>query len=304
MALRRPCRAFHTEKSLDGVKRFPEKQKRAKIELKRFTPAWSASSRRLRDKSRSEPGLLASHTGEEPADKVWIGLLGRVEADAPTSTYNANHMQLEVVQRGHTARQHSLRRGLALEFFTVGWNVLEAAVGIAAGLTAGSVALIGFALDSVVEASSGGILIWRLRTEDQGTRSAEEAERRAIRLVGVAFLALAVYVGGRAAVDLVTQSRPNESISGIVLAAVSLIVMPVLAWRKRLVARELDSRALQADSTQTTLCTYLSAFLLVGLVTNAAFGWWWADPVAGLAIAGFAAKEGRELWTAKDLCCR
>jgi divalent metal cation (Fe/Co/Zn/Cd) transporter len=169
---------------------------------------------------------------------------------------------------------------------------------------AGSVALVGFGLDSIVEASSGSILIWRLRTEERGTRSAEEVERKAIRLVAVAFLALAAYVGSRAVWDLVFRSRPEESVPGIVLAVVSLIVMPLLAWRKRIVARELDSRALQADSTQTTLCTYLSAFLLVGLVTNALFGWWWADPVAGLGIAAFAAKEGRELRTADDLCCR
>jgi divalent metal cation (Fe/Co/Zn/Cd) transporter len=202
------------------------------------------------------------------------------------------------------ARKRSLRRGLLLEYFTVGWNLLEAVVGLAAGFVAGSVALVGFALDSIVEASSGSVLIWRLRSEDRGTRTAEEAERKAIRLVGVAFLALAAYVGGRAILDLVTRSRPDESVPGIVLAIVSLIVMPVLAWRKRRVARELDSRALQADSTQTTICTYLSAFLLVGLVTNAMFGWWWADPLAGFAIAGFAAREGRELWTAQDLCCR
>jgi divalent metal cation (Fe/Co/Zn/Cd) transporter len=201
-------------------------------------------------------------------------------------------------------RSRSLRRGLLLEYFTVGWNLLEAVVGLAAGFIAGSVALVGFALDSIVEASSGSILIWRLRSEERGTRTAEEAERRAIRLVAVAFYALAAYVGGRAIFDLLSRSRPEESLPGIVLAIVSLIVMPVLAWRKRVVARELDSRALQADSTQTTLCTYLSAFLLIGLVTNALLGWWWADPIAGLAIAVFAAKEGQELWTAEDLCCR
>jgi divalent metal cation (Fe/Co/Zn/Cd) transporter len=201
-------------------------------------------------------------------------------------------------------RRTSLRKGLILEYVTVGYNLLEAAVGLALGLAAGSVALVGFALDSVVEASSGSILIWRLRTEETGTRTAEEAETKAIRLVAVAFLALALYVAARAAYDLATQSRPEESLPGIVLAVVSLVVMPMLAWRKRVIARQLHSRALQADSTQTTLCTYLSGFLLVGLVTNAQFGWWWADPIAGLAIAGFALKEGLELWTAKDLCCR
>lgn len=201
-------------------------------------------------------------------------------------------------------RQANLRKGLLLEYFTVGWNVVEAGVGLVAGTLAGSVALVGFALDSLVEASSGSILIWRLRAEQGGNRSAEEAERRAIRLVAVAFLALAAYVGSRAIYDLAVQSRPDESPVGVGLALVSLVVMPILATSKTRVARSLDSRALQADSTQTTLCTYLSAFLLVGLTTNALFGWWWADPLAGIAIAVFAANEGRELWTAEDLCCR
>jgi divalent metal cation (Fe/Co/Zn/Cd) transporter len=201
-------------------------------------------------------------------------------------------------------RRASLRRGLHLEFFTVGWNVLEAVVGLAAGMAAGSVALVGFALDSIVEASSGSILIWRLRSESAGTRTAEEVERKAIRLVAVAFSALAVYVGTRAVADLVMESPSEESAVGIGLAVVSLVVMPLLARRKRIVAHELDSRALQADSTQTTLCTFLSAFLLVGLTANAAFGWWWADPIAALAIALFAVKEARELWTTQDLCCR
>lgn len=203
-----------------------------------------------------------------------------------------------------TTRSSSIKHGLWLEYFTVAWNVLEAVVGLAAGFAAGSVALVGFALDSVVEASSGTILIWRLRSEASGRHSAEDVERRAIRLVSWAFLALGVYVGLRSAFDLLTGARPEETIPGIVLAVVSLMVMPVLAWRKRLVARVLDSRALQADSTQTNLCTYLSAFLLVGLLANSWFGWWWADPLAGLTIAGFALKEGWELRNSKDLCCR
>lgn len=201
-------------------------------------------------------------------------------------------------------RRRSLRRGLVLEYFTIGWNLVEAVVGLTFGILAGSVALVGFALDSVVEASSGGVLVWRLKGEERGRHAAEELERRAIKLVAIAFLALAAYVGGRAVFDLFGAARPEESPVGIGLAIVSLIVMPVLAWRKRSVARELDSRALQADSTQTLLCTYLSAILLIGLVANALFGWWWADPIAGLGIAAFAAKEGRELWRTEDLCCR
>jgi divalent metal cation (Fe/Co/Zn/Cd) transporter len=201
-------------------------------------------------------------------------------------------------------RSRSLQRGLWLEYFTLTWNLIEAVVGMVAGIAAGSVALVGFALDSLIESSSAGILIWRLRAEDRGGRAAEDVEQRAIRLVAVAFFALAAYVGVRSMSDLLGGSEPEESAVGIGLAIVSLVVMPVLAWRKNRVARELDSRALQADSTQTSLCTYLSAFLLIGLVTNAQFRWWWADPAAGLAIAAFAAKEGRELWTAEDLCCR
>lgn len=201
-------------------------------------------------------------------------------------------------------RQDHLRRGLRLEYFTVAWNVLEAVVGLTAGFVSGSVALVAFALDSIVEASSGGILVWRLRAEANQGRASEEVERKAIRLVAWAFFALATYVGIRSLSDLILGSTPEQSMPGIILAVVSLVVMPVLARQKNKVARQLDSRALQADSTQTSLCTYLSAFLLVGLVVNASLGWWWADPVAGLAIAAFAAKEGRELWTAKDLCCR
>lgn len=197
-------------------------------------------------------------------------------------------------------RDGLLARGLRLEYFTVAWNVAEAAVGIAAGVAAGSLALVGFGLDSVVEASSASVLIWRLRVEASGRRDAEEVERKALLLVAGAFVALAVYVGLRAVLDLVGESRPEESIPGIGLAVVSLVVMPVLAFRKRAVARALGSRALEADATQTLLCMYLSAFLLVGLGANAAFGWWWADPLAGIAIAVWALKEAWELWEGED----
>ena len=201
-------------------------------------------------------------------------------------------------------RQASLRKGLSLEYFSLAWNLLEVLVGMIAGVAANSVALVGFALDSGVESSSAAILIWRLRAEGNGARTAEEVERKAIRMVAIAFLALAAYVGTRASVDLLLRSEPDESVAGIILAMVSLVVMPWLAWRKRIVARQLDSGSLQADSKQTSLCTYLSAFLLIGLVLNASFGWYWADPLAALAIAALAAKEGWELLTAEDLCCR
>lgn len=208
----------------------------------------------------------------------------------------------------HHADQHPehraavLREASKLEYFSLAWNVVETVVGMVAGLAAGSVALIGFALDSVVESSSASVLIWRIRAERHGKRTSDEAERRAVRLVAVAFFALAAYVGLQASWDLIQRRAPEESIIGIALAAGSLIVMPILAHRKRRAALRMDSLAMQADASQTSLCTYISAFLLVGLGANALFGWWWADPVAGLGIAALAANEGRELWTTEDFC--
>ncbi len=199
-------------------------------------------------------------------------------------------------------RADLLGKALRLEYFSLIWNILETAVGIVAGVAAGSVALIGFALDSVVESSSASVMIWRLRNEGSAKWDIESIERRAVRLIAAAFWALAAYIGVKAIIDLVGQNRPEESSVGIALAMVSLIVMPVLSSRKRIAARGLDSRAMHADSSQTSLCTYISAFLLVGLGANALLGWWWADPVAGLGIAMLAAKEGHELWTTEDFC--
>ena len=207
------------------------------------------------------------------------------------------------VQRTDSARPQQLKRALLLEYLSFSWNVLETVVGFIAGIAAGSIALVGFALDSVAEASSASILIWRLRSEQKHASRAEEVERKAIRMVALAFLGLGAYVGGRAVYDLATRAQPEESTIGIVLAVVSLVVMPVLAKLKRKSARELDSRSLQADAKQTTLCTYISAFLLIGLLANSLFGWWWADPVAGLAIATLAIREGVELWRTEDFCC-
>jgi divalent metal cation (Fe/Co/Zn/Cd) transporter len=208
----------------------------------------------------------------------------------------------DVLQRDG-GRSAGLRRGARLEILSLAYNILEAVVGLTAGAAARSVALIGFGLDSVVEASSAVILLWRFRTEGRGMRSAEEAERRAVRLVAAAFFLLAAYVGGRSAWDLVAASSPEASPVGIALAFASVVVMPVLAWRKRRLATELGSRSLQADSRQTTLCTYLSAVVLAGLVASSLLGWWWADPVAGLLISAIAVREGLELWRTEDLCC-
>ncbi len=185
-------------------------------------------------------------------------------------------------------RSGHLRRGRALEYLTLGWNLVEAVVAITAGALAGSSALLGFGIDSVIESSSGAVLLWRLRVGPEG----EEREQMALRLVGVSFLALAVYVGWESGATLWRREPPDESLVGIVLAAVSLVVMPVLARAKRRVAGDLGSRALEADSRQTDLCAVLSAILLAGLVLNAWLGWWWADPLAGLAMVPVIALEG------------
>ncbi len=184
----------------------------------------------------------------------------------------------------------NVRRGRRLEYLTIAWNSLEAVASIGAGLLAGSIALVGFGVDSVIETSSGAILLWRLRDGERG----EARERIALKLVGIGFLLLAAYVAFDAVKSLLMREPPEASYIGIGIAAVSLIVMPLLARAKRQVAVQLNSRAMQADSRQTDLCAYLSAILLAGLVLNALFGLWWADPVAGLVMTPIIAKEGIE----------
>lgn len=184
------------------------------------------------------------------------------------------------------------RRALHLEYFTVGWNVVEAAVALAAGIASSSIALVGFGLDSIIETSSGVALLWRFK---QQSLSEHRAESRAVGFVGITFLALAAYVGVEAGRDLWLRRVPEFSLPGLILAILSLIVMPVLGVAKRRLARRLQSRALAADGLETLLCAYLSATLLVGLALNGALGWWWADPVAALAIAAFMVREGIEI---------
>ncbi|MEZ5372922.1 MAG: cation transporter [Microthrixaceae bacterium] len=188
------------------------------------------------------------------------------------------------------------RWAVGLAWATVAWNLVEAVVAIIAGSVAGSVALVSFGLDSTIEVASALVIIWQFAGVD------DQRERRALRLIGMSFFALALYVGLRAVVDLVAGNEPESSTAGIILAIVSLIVMPTLAYAKRRVGRSLGSVSVTADSKQTLLCTYLSAILLAGLLLNATVGWWWADPVAALAIAGLAAREGREAWNG-DACC-
>jgi divalent metal cation (Fe/Co/Zn/Cd) transporter len=194
-------------------------------------------------------------------------------------------------------RQRLGRRARALALTSVVYNVLEAVVAISAGLVAGSVALVGFGLDSTVEVSSGLIVLWQF-----GHRLPESRERAALRLMAVSFFALAAYVGVESLRALLGGHDPDPSSVGIGLAAVSLLVMPFLSWAQRRTGRALGSDAVVADSTQTLLCTYLSAALLVGLALNATLGWSWADPVVGLVIAAVALREGVEAWRGEGCC--
>ena len=187
-------------------------------------------------------------------------------------------------------RKEHLRHGRKLEYFTIGWNVVEAGVAIGAGWFAGSIALVGFGVDSLIESLSGSVLLWRLFSPAHE----ESREKIALKLVGISFLILAVYVAFDAVKALLIHEAPHTSLVGIVLAVLSLIVMPLLARAKRLSASNLESRAMKADSRQTDLCAYLSAILLGGLALNAVFGWWWADPVAALIMVPIIAREGFE----------
>ena len=194
------------------------------------------------------------------------------------------------------ARTALLQSGLRLEAFTVTWNVVEAVVAIGAGIASGSVALVGFGLDSVIETIAATALYQRLRAELRGAsdEEAETQERRALKIVGYTFFALAAYIVFEAGSALWSQERPSESTLGIGLAVLSLLVMPFLAFRKLSVGRALESRALIADAKETFACSYLSVALLFGLGLNALFGIWWADPVAALLMVPWVLNEGRE----------
>jgi divalent metal cation (Fe/Co/Zn/Cd) transporter len=182
-------------------------------------------------------------------------------------------------------------RGRRLEYFTIAWNGLEAAVALVSGLLAGSIALVGFGLDSVIETISAGILLWRLRAEDHPLQR-ERTERTARRLVGICFLALAVYVAVESLRALWTKAQPERSIPGILIALAAVVVMPLLGRAKRRVAVQMGSGALHADSRQADFCAYLSAILLAGLLLHMVLGWWWADPVAALVMTPIIAREG------------
>jgi divalent metal cation (Fe/Co/Zn/Cd) transporter len=189
------------------------------------------------------------------------------------------------------------RRAQLLAGVSVTYNLFEAVIAVTAGLVAGSVALVGFGLDSLVEVSSGLIILWQFRH-----RLPESRERHALRLMAFSFFALAAYVTFESLRALVSGHDPDSSPVGIGLAIASLLVMPFLSWTQRRTGKALGSHAVVADSTQTLLCTYLSAVLLVGLLLNATVGWSWADPLAGLVIAAVAVREGREAWRGEGCC--
>ena len=189
------------------------------------------------------------------------------------------------------------RRAQLLAGASVSYNLVEGVIAVAAGLVAGSVALIGFGLDSAIEVSSGLIILWQFRH-----RLPQSREQHALRLIAVSFLVLAAYVSFESARALATGAEPEASPVGIALAVASLIVMPFLAWAQRRTGKALHSTSVVADSNQTLLCTWMSAALLVGLGLNAGLGWWWADPVAGLAIAAIALREGRDAWRGEGCC--
>ncbi len=202
---------------------------------------------------------------------------------------------------GMPDRLGMVRRGRRLEYFTVIYNSLEGLIAIIAGWMAGSIALTGFGFDSVIEVTSGAVLLWRLHADGDEARR-KRAEELSLRIVGGCFLALTLYVSYESVLMLARHEPPARSLPGIALAMVSLVVMPLLSRAKRKVARQIGSQAMSADAKQTQFCTCLSAILLGGLLLNALEGWWWADPIAGLVMAPIIAKEG--LGTLRgEACC-
>jgi len=198
-------------------------------------------------------------------------------------------------------RAEAARVGRRLQYVTMAWNSAEAIVALTAGFFAGSLALVGFGFDSVIEVTSSAAALWRLG-RDSDVVKREAAERRSLRIIGISFLILAAYVLYESAGGLVEGKAPQRSIVGIIIAALSLIVMPLLVRYKRRIARRLTSGALEAEARQTSVCAYLSAILLVGLGLNAWWGWWWADPLAGLGMVPLIAWEGLEAVRGRTCC--
>ena len=240
----------------------------------------------------SEPAALS------PSEPMFLPLAG----DRRSLPLAGDALIPPVVGGGSSLEEPSRRKRLGrraqlLAGASVGYNLVEAVVAISAGSVAGSVALVGFGLDSVVEVASGLIILWQFRHPLPETR-----ERRALRLIALSFFGLAAYVGFESTRGLLGQHESDTSRIGIGLAIASLVVMPLLSYAQRRTGKALNSNAVVADSTQTLLCTYLSAVLLIGLLLNATLGWYWADPIAGLVIAAIALREGIQAWQGKGCC--
>lgn len=201
-------------------------------------------------------------------------------------------------------RADLVRRGLVLNWATIGYNMFEAVGSLVAGILSGSVALVGFGLDSAIELAASGVAQWRLRTDhDEGRRA--HTDRRSRQMIGWSLVLLAAYILADSGLALWHRIGARRSTFGIVVLALSVVVMPLLARLKRRVAHALESRALEAEATQTSLCAYLSAIALAGVLFNALFGWWWADPVAALAMLPIILREGVEgvrAWEDRDCC--
>ena len=193
------------------------------------------------------------------------------------------------------------QRGKRLEYFTIAWNTLEGLVAVIAGAMAGSISLVGFGLDSFIEVISGATLLWRMSVDADLSRR-ERNEKLSLRIVGISFLALAAYIAFESITDMLGKKGPEHSVAGIILAIVSLIVMPLLSKAKGRVGHELGSAAMNADAKQSQFCSYLSAILLSGLLLNAALGWWWADPLAALIMTPIIAREGLQGIRGEDRC--
>ena len=206
-----------------------------------------------------------------------------------------------MLQAATADRGSFVGRGRRLEYFTILWNSLEALAALISGFIAGSVALFGFGLDSLIEVTSGAALLWRLH-QDKNTLRREEADRLTLRIVGSCFLLLSGYVAYSSLDSLVSKQAPARSLPGIVVAVASLIAMPLLSRAKRRVSLGLGSAAMAADARQADFCMYLSSILLGGLLLNALFGMWWADPLAGLVMVPIIAREGVGAWRGKTCC--
>jgi divalent metal cation (Fe/Co/Zn/Cd) transporter len=193
-----------------------------------------------------------------------------------------------------------VRRGLWLNYLTLGYNTIEAAVSLAAGLVAGSVALIGFGVDSAIEVTASLAALWRLRSDHP--RQRERAEQVTRRIIGVSFVVLAVYITADSTMTILQREAPQPSVVGLLILGLSVLVMPLLAWKKRLVAQGLASRALEAEAKQTSLCAYLSVIALAGVALNTVLGWWWADPVAAFLMVPIITKEGLDGLRGSSAC--